>query len=67
MRRKSKKLSIDYTLLLIVSHNRKWVLGKNVSSVVVRIIDLLDVLNIKLESVVATTSQKYNMNMTKMS
>jgi len=27
----------------------------------------LDVLNIKLESVVATTSQKYNMNMTKMS
>ena len=32
----------------------------------VRIIDLLDVLNIKLESVVATTpSQKYNMNMTK--
>jgi len=27
----------------------------------------LDVSNIKLESVVATTSQKYNMNMTKMS
>ena len=33
----------------------------------VRIIDLLDVLNIKLENVVATTSQKYNMNMKKMS
>jgi len=42
-------------------------LGKNVSFVAVRIIDLLDALNIKLESVVATTSQKYNMNMTKMS
>jgi len=42
-------------------------LGKNVSFVVVRIIDLLDVLNIKLESVVVTTSQKYNMKMTKMS
>jgi len=41
--------------------------GKNVSFVVVRTIDLLDALNIKLESVVATTSQKYNMNMTKMS
>ena len=41
-------------------------LGKNVSFVAVRIIDLLDALNIKLESVVATTpSQKYNMNMTK--
>jgi len=67
VRRKSKKLSIDYTLLLIVSHNRKWVLGKNVSFVAVRTIDLLGVLNIKPESVVATTSQKYNMNMTKMS
>jgi len=42
-------------------------LGKNVSFVAVKIIDWLDVLNIKLESVVATTSQKYNMNMTKMS
>jgi len=43
-------------------------LGKNVSFVAVRIIDLLDALNIKLESVVATTpSLKYNMNMTKMS
>jgi len=43
-------------------------LGKNASFVVVRIIDLLGVLNIKLESVAATTpSQKYNMNMTKMS
>jgi len=41
-------------------------LGKNVSFVAVKIIDWLDVLNIKLESVVATTlSQKYNMNMTK--
>ena len=41
-------------------------LGKNVSFVAVRIIDLLDALNIKLESVVATTpSQKYNMNVTK--
>jgi len=40
--------------------------GKNVSFVVVRTIDLLDALNIKLESVAATTpSQKYNMNMTK--
>ena len=67
MRRKSKKFSIDYTLLLIVSHNRKWVLRKNVSSVVVRTIDLLDALNIKLENVVVTTSQKYNMSMTKMS
>jgi len=43
-------------------------LGKNVSFVAVKIIDWLDVLNIKLESVVAITpSQKYNMNMTKMS
>jgi len=40
-------------------------LGKNVSFVAVKIIDWLDVLNIKLESVVATTSQKYNINMTK--
>jgi len=41
-------------------------LGKNVSFVVVRIIDLLDVLNIKRKNVVATTlSQKYNINMTK--
>jgi len=39
---------------------------KNVSFVAVKIIDWLDVLNIKLESVDATTpSQKYNMNMTK--
>jgi len=67
VRRKSKKLSIGYTLLLIVSHNRKWILGKNVSFVVVRIIDLLGALNIKLENVVVTTSQKYNMSMTKMS
>ena len=58
MRWKSKKFSIGYTLLLIVSHNRKWVLGKNASSVVVRTIDLLDALNIKLESVVATTLNK---------
>jgi len=42
-------------------------LGKNVLFAVVRIIDLLDALSIKLESVVATTSQKYNMKMTKMS
>ena len=42
-------------------------MGKNVSFVAARIIDWLDVLNIKLESVVATTRQKYNMNMTKMS
>ena len=43
-------------------------MGKNVSFVAVRTIDWLDVLNIKLENVVATTpSQKYNMNMTKMS
>jgi hypothetical protein len=35
--------------------------------VVVRIIDLLGALNIKLENVVVTTSQKYNMSMTKMS
>jgi len=60
-------LSIGYTLLLIVSHNRKWILGKNVLFVVARIIDLLGVLNIKRKNVVATTSQKYNMNMTKMS
>ena len=60
-------MSIGYTLLLIVSHNRKWILGKNVSFVVVRIIDLLGALNIKLENVVVTTSQKYNMSMTKMS
>jgi len=41
-------------------------LGKNASFVAVKTIDWLDVLNIKLESVVATTpSQKYNMNMTK--
>jgi len=40
---------------------------KSVSFVAVRTIDWLDVLNIKLENVVATTSQKYNMNMTKMS
>jgi len=33
-------------------------LGKNVSFVVVRTIDLLDALNIKLESVVATTLNK---------
>jgi len=43
-------------------------LGKNASFVVVKTIDLLGVLNIKLKNVVATTpSQKYNMNMTKMS
>jgi len=60
-------LSIGYTLLLIVSHNRKWILGKNVSFVVARTIDLLGALNIKLENVVVTTSQKYNMSMTKMS
>ena len=43
-------------------------LEKSVSFVAVRTIDWLDVLNIKLENVVATTpSQKYNMNMTKMS
>jgi len=41
-------------------------LGKNVLFVVARIIDLLDVLNIKRKNVVATTlSQKYNINMTK--
>jgi len=39
---------------------------KNVLSVVVKTIDLLDVLNIKRKNVVATTlSQKYNINMTK--
>jgi len=43
-------------------------LGKNASFVAVKIIDLLGVLNIKLKNVVATTpSQKYNINMTKMS
>jgi hypothetical protein len=42
-------------------------LEKSVSFVAVRIIDWLDVSNIKLENVVATTSQKYNMNMIKMS
>jgi len=41
-------------------------LGKNASFVAVKIIDWLDVLYIKLESVVATTpSQKYKMNVTK--
>jgi len=34
-------------------------LGKNVSFVVVRIIDLLDALNIKLESVVATSNKLF--------
>jgi len=43
-------------------------LGKNASFVAVKTIDLLGALNIKLKNVVATTpSQKYNMNMTKMS
>ena len=43
-------------------------LEKSVSFVAVKTIDLLGVLNIKLKNVVATTpSQKYNMNMTKMS
>ena len=43
-------------------------MGKNVSFVAARIIDWLDVLNIKLEHVVATApSQKYNMHMTTMS
>jgi len=43
-------------------------LGKNVSFVAVKTIDLLGALNIKLKNVVATTpSQKYNINMTKMS
>jgi len=43
-------------------------LGNNAVFGVLLISDWLDGANIKLESVVATTpSQKYNMNMTKMS
>jgi hypothetical protein len=43
-------------------------LGKNALFVAVKTIDLLGALSIKLKNVVATTpSQKYNMNMTKMS
>jgi len=69
VRRISYKFWIGYTRLLVVSHKTKCVkLGKNASFVAVKTIDLLGVLNIKLKNVVATTpSQKYNINMTKMS